>query len=80
MKKFPFGKYYHVDGKTTRLFDTSTCEHCGRMTMAGNSVGGCVGDIPKYIRMGMIEWITRVPPEMYYSEELGSCACDECNG
>lgn len=74
-----FTHYFnHCNGCTT-LLNLTTCENCGTIIQAPNSVGGVEEDIPKYLKLGM-KPIAELPPEGYYSDELEGEACYSCNG
>jgi hypothetical protein len=72
-------KYFkRINDKRVAFFNTTKCETCGAIIQAPNSANGITKEIPKFLRMGMVEWIKPLPEEGYYSEEMGQEACFNC--
>ena len=74
-------KYWKLleNGKT-HLFNTTTCEKCGRVVEDVNAVGGIEADIPKYRRGGMTEWmVPLLYEELGYCEKLQMAVCCDCH-
>lgn len=76
----PCYKYFKrgVNGKVW-MFDTTKCETCGATIQAPNSANTFDYEIPKLLRLGMVEWTDPLPEEGYYSEQMEQEACYNCN-
>lgn len=68
--------FFHVNssGRIT-AFNTDTCEQCGKPTVK-EQVG--MHETPRRLRSLGLQELATIPPEQYWVDELGGCACENC--
>tara|TARA_R110000787_G_scaffold30010_3_gene80897 strand:- start:1180 stop:1395 length:216 start_codon:yes stop_codon:yes gene_type:complete len=64
------GTHVHVPSKL--VFFIEKCENCGNNAQAANAI-----TVPNAEQFDFIP-VIELPPEQYYSDDLGHCACEDC--
>ena len=67
----------HLHRESCMLFTPDHCENCGSMVQTPNGVKVHPDDHDKLIIFGIVE-VKTLPPESWFSEELGTEACPNC--
>ena len=69
---------YFPGDATATLFETDTCENCGKTT-AVNLIKTTATEGRSAIAAGLASRAERLPPEGYYSPELECEVCERCD-